>query len=502
VNFLSMGMTELLASVTLEKFTEIANFHLQQAIHARDNLNLDVGIAVTEKRLAGDESDRVQQLLDQTTADIQAALDEMEESDINILGVVGTVASVAVAVVGVVAAIPTAGTSLVALVPAMVALTSTTIQQAGPIAEAVFESREPDVKQVKDAYKKVDKEAEAVIKAGKSIVNFVEVVKKLTASTTPDNSKHVALVRRGVDLAHQVLLARNKVTLAQQRIDAAQAKLARAVATVVDAERMTKDFAHDEERVRRTALATISVVQSKADALLSMAFRAQRSVEIYTLEPVEQHLLLDAGLLHPDDARRYAEKEIKEPELLSKMQQSWIQLLEPIGMQQRYLSYFDKQHDLDVVRLSFTAEDPQFGALLSTRRFSFRVEASDIPIDRDDAKVTGVRLALVGASHPDNEVSCDVRHGANYEQRRADGSIDVQQLKSLVNNRVARLQALGGDGGLSTDPAPPAVGSLAFWGRGIGGDWEISIPGSRLNADLNLSALTEIQVWIGYRFLR
>jgi len=88
-------------------------------------------------------------------------------------------------------------------------------------------------------------------------------------------------------------------------------------------------------------------------------------------------------------------------------------------------------------------------------------------------------------------VSCDVRHGASYAQRRADGSINAQQLKSLVNNRVARLQALGGNGGLSTDSAPPAVGSLAFWGRGIGGDLEISIPGSRLNADLNLSGLTE-----------
>ena len=83
-----------------------------------------------------------------------------------------------------------------------------------------------------------------------------------------------------------------------------------------------------------------------------------------------------------------------------------------------------------------------------------------------------------------------------------DGTVVVQQLKSLVNNRVAKLESLGGDDGLSSDPAPPAVGSLAFWGRGIGGDWEVSIPGSRLNADLDLSGLTEIQVWIGYRFLR
>ncbi len=333
-------------------------------------------------------------------------------------------------------------------------------------------------------------------------MNFVEVVKKLNASTTPDNSKHLALVRRGADLTHQVLLARNKVTLAQQRVDAAQAKLARAATIVVEAEQLTTEIQHDAGSVRRTALATIGVVQSKADALLSMAFRAQRSVEIYTLEAVEQHLLLDAGLLHPDDTRRYAEKEIDEPELFSKLHQSWLQLLEPIGIQQRYITYFDRQHDHDRLRLSFTAEDPQFGELLSTRRFGFRIEASDIPAGRGDAKVTGVRLALVGASHPANEVSCDVRHGAKYEQRREDGTIVVQQLKSLVNNRFAKLQGLGGDEGLGSDPAPPAVESVAFWGRGIGGDWEVSIPGSRLNSELDLSGLTEIQVWIGYRFLR
>jgi hypothetical protein len=507
VDFLSMGMSQLLESVTLGQFTALANFHLQQAIHARDNLQLDVGIAVSEKRLAGDEANRVQQLLDQTTADIQAALEEMEESELSIGDIVGTVASVAVAVVGVVAAIPSGGASLVALVPAMVALADTTIQQGGPIATAVFDgksldSNAPEVKRVKEEYEKFDKKAEAVIKAGKSIVNFVEVVKKLTASTTPDNSKHMALVRRGADLAYQVLLARNKVTLAQQRIDAAQSKLARAAAIVDVAEQMTKDFAQDEERVRRTALSTIGVVQSKADALLRMAFRAQRSVEIYTLESVERHLLLDAGLIHPDDWLRYLAKEIKEPELLSKLQQTWLQLLEPVGIQQQYLSYFAKQHDLDVLRLSFRVGDPEFGQLLTTRRLAFRVEATEIPAERDDAKVTGVRLALVGASHPANEVSCDVRHGAKYEQRRGDGSIAVQELKSLVNNRVARLQSLGGDGGLSTDPEPPDVGSLAFWGRGIGGDWEVSIPGSQFNSELDLSGLTEIQVWIGYRFLR
>lgn len=509
VGFLSMAMNALSASVVMDNLKKLADFHHQQAIQAQANLSADVDIAISEKRLAGDESKRVQQLLDQTTADIQAALLAQEmEDEVSILGVIGTVAAVAGAVVAVVAAIPTAGASLVPLAAGIVALTSTTIQHAGPMAEKLFDgkdlsdSNDPDVKAVKEAYKKVDKEAEAVIKAGKSIVNFVEVIQKLTAATTEDNSKHLMLVRRGVDLAYQVMLARNKATLAQQRVDAMQAKLARAVTIVAEAKRLVNEIEGDAEPLRRSALTTIGVVQSKADALLGMAFRAQRSVEIYTLEPVEQHLLLDAGLLHPDDVRRYMEKEIKEPELVPMLHQSWLQLFEPIFMQKKYLDYFDKPHDLDVLRLSFTADDPQFGELLNTRRLRFRVEAADIPVGRHDAKVTGVRLALVGATHPDNKVSCDVRHGAKYEQRRDSGKIDIQELKSLVNIRVAEMVSLGDGGGFSTDPAPPAPGSLAFWGRGIGGDWEVSLPGSPLNAGLDLSGLTKVQVWIDYRFLR
>jgi hypothetical protein len=508
VSFLSMAMNTLDTSVQLENLKELANLHQQQAVTAHEDLSADLDTALSEMRLASEESKRVQQLLDQTTADIQAAMAEMQESKINFLGVAVTIAEVAAAVVAVVAAIPTAGTSLVPLVAGMVALTSTAIQQAGPIADKVFEGKDlsdendPDVKAIKDAYKKVDKEAESVIKAGKSIVSFVQVIQKLTAVTTPDNSKYLTLVRRGVDLAYQVLVARNKVILTQQRAKAAQVKLAGAAAIVEDAKQLVNEIEGDAEPLRRSALATIGVVQSKADALLGIAFRAQRSVEIYTLEAVEQDLLLDAGLLHPDDVRRYVEKEIKEPELVSLLNQSWLQLLKPTDIQQRYFNYFDRPHDLQVLRLSFTAQDPPFVELLNTRRLRFRIEATEIPAGLHDAKVTGVRLALVGAKHPENEVSCDVRHGAKYEQRREDGTINVQELKSLVNNRVAKLESLGGDGGLGTDPVPPDPGSLAFWGRGIGGDWEVTLPGGPFNAGLNLSGLSEVQVWIDYRCLR
>ena len=150
VGLLSMGMQALLTSITIDELAGLVDLHRRQAIDARENLSADVGIAMAEKRLARDEADHVQQLLDQTTADIQAALDEMQESEMSLGDIVGTVASVAAAVVAVVAAIPSGGASLVALVPAMVALADATMASAEPIAKAVFESREPDVKAVED----------------------------------------------------------------------------------------------------------------------------------------------------------------------------------------------------------------------------------------------------------------------------------------------------------------------------------------------------------------
>ena len=44
--------------------------------------------------------------------------------------------------------------------------------------------------------------------------------------------------------------------------------------------------------------------------------------------------------------------------------------------------------------------------------------------------------------------------------------------------------------------------SPAFLGRGIGGDWQLSIPDHELNAGLDLTGLIEVQVWISYQFLR
>jgi hypothetical protein len=502
LGFMAMGTSAILEQETLSSLGSLVELQRQDAVAARENINDDLGIAVSEKKLASDEADYVQQQLDQTTSEIEAALAEMRESEFSFGDFLGTVAEIGVAIVSVAAAIPSGGASLVALVPAMVALADTAIADAEPIAKALLAGTDPDIKAIEDAYKKVDKNASAVVKAGKSISNFVTVVQRLSASTTPDNSKHVALVKRGAELTHQVLLARNRVTLAQQRIDATQAKLSRAAGVVAQAEKLRNELAFDAASIRRAGLLAIGVAQSRADALLDLAFRAQRSVEIYTLQDEEQHLVLDAGLLSPDVVRAYYEEEIREGDLVAELTTSWGQLLKPLEIQSDYVSYFDQAHDQDRHRLSFTAGDPELSALKTRGRFSFRVDASGLAPDRADAKARSVRLALVGASHPNGEVSCEVRHGGRYEQRRADGTIAVQLLEPRVSTRPAKLTRLAADEGLGADPPLTAPQSLAFWGRGIGGDWEVSIPASRLNSGLDLTGLTEIQVWIGYQFLR
>ncbi|WP_405407201.1 hypothetical protein [Streptomyces decoyicus] len=57
------------------------------------------------------------------------------------------------------------------------------------------------------------------------------------------------------------------------------------------------------------------------------------------------------------------------------------------------------------------------------------------------------------------------------------------------------------DEAFGDEPALDAPKSLAFWGRGVGGSWQLNIPQQQFDTGLNLNGLTQIQVWIGYQFL-
>ncbi|MFJ5780309.1 hypothetical protein [Streptomyces sp. NPDC093094] len=109
--------------------------------------------------------------------------------------------------------------------------------------------------------------------------------------------------------------------------------------------------------------------------------------------------------------------------------------------------------------------------------------------------------ALIGASHSEGEISCDVRHDGKHQQRRPDKSVTTQWLLPKVATRFAKTTPLLPDEGFGYDPPLGAPKSLAFWGRGVGGSWQATIPQQQFDTGLNLDGLTRIQVWIGYQSL-
>ncbi|MET0672299.1 MAG: hypothetical protein ABWY37_02285, partial [Microbacterium pygmaeum] len=218
--------------------------------------------------------------------------------------------------------------------------------------------------------------------------------------------------------------------------------------------------------------------------------------------PQAQNIALDAGVLSPETWLDYYEKRITDNQLAEALTVSWGKMLKPLNIQQDYLSYFERAHDQDVLSRIFRPGDREFEQLRETGRFDFFVDAARIPEGRADAKIRSVRLALVGATHPTGAVSCEIRHGGRYEQRRADGTIDVQLLQARTSTRRAVLTPLDPEENATVDVPLTAPLSLAFWGRGIGGDWSVSVVGARENAGLDVSGLTEIQVEIRYQFVR
>ncbi|MER8571378.1 hypothetical protein NKG99_07085 [Mesorhizobium sp. M1409] len=504
VGFLTNGTQWLSAAEGISAMGEFANQQLTQVIAARDNSSDELDIAKTELKYAAEEVTYAKQRLDKVITEIQTALPVMATKSFSFAGLFGTVASIGAAVVSIVAAIPTAGASVVALAPSLVALSNSLSDNAEPIAKALIEDakvKNAELEQVKKAYEKVGKNVDEVVKGGKSIVSFVKLVQGLNATTTSDNSKYVALVKQGAELAHDLMLAGNRATLAQQRVDAAAAKLARAEAVVTSVDNLKKALDLRQHTLRQVGLAAMDIAASKANLLQTLAFRAQRSVEIYTLEDQEQNVFLDAGMISPDDGRAFYEGEKDEAALASALLTSWGRILNPLSMKLNYISFFDARPDWDTYRLSFT-DLLELASFRNTNSFSFRIEATDLHESHFETKVKNVLVSLVGARNQSAEISCMVRHGGQYEQRRLDGKVEVQLLAPQTINRRAKTTRL--DRPVANTDAPlDAPTSLAIWGRGVGGDWELRIEQHEIESgSLDLSGLSEIQIWVDYQFTR
>jgi hypothetical protein len=502
LQFLQVAANQLTAVTTQNQLLQLAATQRLEAEATRGNLALDIPVAEREKEFAEKDVEFLDTQLIQIRGEIETNIAEMSRHEFNLGEVFGTLAEVGAAVVGIMAAVPTLGTSLVGLVPAMVALSNTVLNDADDIAKALFAGTKVDDRAVKEAYDKVDKKADAVIKSGKTIVNFIKVIKEIGSRATPDNAQHVALVKRGVEVTHQLLMAGNRVTLAGQRHEAAKAKVGNLDGVIEQADKALASLGNNGLLMKNTGLLALMLVNARSDAAMRMAFRAQRSVEIYTLRDQSDKVHLDTGVISPEVYRQYYDGEIAEIQLVSELIRSWGKLLDPIRLHEAYVAYFDAPHGTDWYRKSFYA-GPEIESLKANYRFSFRIDPADLPGHHLEAKVRSIRLALVGAEHPNQNISCEIKRGAIYEHRLADGSILKQSLQPLMDRRPAKLGQLSPEEGFAADPPLTAPSSLAFWGRGVCGTWEISIPEDQLaNGKLDLSRVSWIQVWIGYQYIQ
>lgn len=480
----------------------LADAQVTEATIAADNARRQQTIAEHEAEDAKTETTYRQGQLDKLTADIKAALAEMEQHEFSIGAFFGTVASVAGAVISIVAAIPSGGASLVALAPSLISLSKIVVDNAGPVTDALFSGGKPPLEEVSRAAKEVGKESQDIVKAGQAVANFVTVVQNIAAGSTPDNAKYVALVKEGAIAAHEVLLSRNRQAIAAQRAEAAQAATSGAEALVAAMKNAGNQISDQAQSMRRLALVAADIARAKMDVLLNFAFRAQRSVEIVTLRDETANVMFDAGMLHPDTARGYWEGWVDGATMLAELSSAWGKLQQPATITQHFLDFVsDPDRDHDVLARSFD-EANVLAAFRATGTLSFAIEPG--PRGRLEAKARNVAIALIGAAPGDDVISCEITHDGRYGQLVTPaGPPEVELLLARTSTRVASLIPLSSAPDIDGDFTLTNPEALAFWGRGIGGQWTITVPrDGMVNTAVDLSNVTAVQIWIGYQFLR
>jgi hypothetical protein len=441
--------------------------------------------------------------LNDLTHQIQAAEADMNNQSISIGALIGTVGEVAIAVAAVVAAAPTAGASLVALVPDLAALGAT----AWPlIAQEVFAPTAQELKDLKASYGRVDKDVKDVYGETKAVITMVNSLQKLLNGTTPDNSKYVSLLRQAVEISHEHMVAKLRIEQAEMLLAAHQTQLDNDLQLARTADQQMAALRADVKVLQDAGHTAIRSTQTYIDVLQGIAFRAQRSVEIYTLRNDEAAQVdFSSGYLHPDDEHNFADGEMDSVELIAKYSASWQGHLKPINLQSDYTAYFAGGGGFDLIGdalyLSFTDAE-QVASFRETPELRFIIDIDDLPPDEFEAKIEAVHVAFVGATSSAPTVTCKVRHGGLYLSKKRGGTDVKMVLERHVSQDGASKAPLQIAGitpttGAATVTAPA---TLSFWGRGVAGDWEVEVTEFEVSSKgVDFKRLKEIQVWIFYQ---
>jgi hypothetical protein len=280
-------------------------------------------------------------------------------------------------------------------------------------------------------------------------------------------------MHQGVELAYELLLARLHGQQAELTLTARTMQAASDRNLVTMAESQLERLRTDQTVLRAAGRSAILTTQRRADSLLTIAFKAQRSVEIYTFKDESARVSFDSGFIPPDTEQDFIEEELGISTLVAAYTQSWLQFLDPVDMVNDYDSYFASDGTFDLTGATLThniGDAASLATFKATSRLSFSFDLDDLPPNRVESKIEAVHIALIGAKSPNGVANCSVRHGGRYLARRRSGSVVDQALEpheTLVQTLFTPLNVTG---------VPPSIGAsarqhfaLSFWGRSVGG---------------------------------
>ena len=506
------GIEDLLSAKNLTVLAGQVGLQVQATQETLNETNKELSDAVKEQAEAEDQLEQAQANVAEVRGQIQAALSDMNNHSISFGDVVGIVGEVGGAVLSIAAAIPSGGTSLAALVPDVIALGDSLSENAGPIVNALFQPETgtdgvANINDITKAYQNLNQDSAGVVGDISSVVSFVDLIDNLGHATT-DNPQYTALLQRGAQLIHEQYLAEKQKLQAVQTVMFLTDKQARVMKLLTDTNNLFQNISNDERVIRDAGLRAIGSAQARIDALLGFAFRAQRSVEISKVTS-NSSVRLDAGYVRPDVDRDFAEgllgkdKDDGIAKLIAEYQQSWSLLLNAVDLQTEYNDFFTSpERNIDVATFSFT-EPEILQAFRDNHDFSFSFTFDDLPSKQFEATIQNVFVSFVGATSSVDFVPCTVSHSGRYQQKGKNGEIVTQLLQPRTHTaqaNVVRLKLDGVNFSASTTPLTAAQG-INFWGRGVAGIWDVSIDEDDFKLKhVDLTNLTEIQVWVGYQF--
>ncbi|MBO3748337.1 hypothetical protein J5X84_19865 [Streptosporangiaceae bacterium NEAU-GS5] len=309
------------------------------------------------------------------------------------------------------------------------------------------------------------------------------------------------------DLVKDLALALQQKLAAEFRLGQAvrQADLAivRAAANAADAARyqaLLHQAGQDGGALRGAVLGLVTMARTYSDALARAQVRGVRALEIYTLDEHPDALVIDAGRIHPDLDRDYAEG-------LSSAAVYGAQL---VAARPSYrFGALRAEWDTFVSTPGVTgllthwvqvADAPRLTSFRQSGILTFTVRPGDLAEGRIEAKVEAIVITLTGVTADTPTFDLFVEHGGISRQLR-EGGVEVVQVLAPSQTTVSV--------GVPLPDADSVTGSLAspvnldrrtgFWGRGVAAAWTLTVSQAIIQAaGVDLAGLTKVSVGLKY----